>query len=219
MSPDGWLVWAVVIGLTYWLFKSRRPARPNASAPTVRPPVPLIRRLRWFAPPEPRITAEVTSGIRDGLTGAPIEPGQRTRRCTRCHTAYHEASHATLLTDNDGRCLSCLATTFEPFGTAETVDAGEAITLTARVWWVGAAAEPGFYVAVLENKPWREARKLIFPPTFTARPKARDFIASLADRQVTVRGPLASDGPLGPRIVVTRRSMVRPTTKDRKSVV
>ena len=212
----GWLGAAVWIGGVYWLLKQRVPARPaspprpappppSAPPPVPRPPptLPLPRT----GPGAPRVTAELTAGIRDGLTGETIKHGQQACRCTRCHTAYHEESHATLQTDNAGQCLSCSATTFEQYTTA-AVDG--LTSFTARVCWVGAAAEPGFFVALLDDKPWRQARKLIFPPAFTSRRSARGFIASLANQEVTVRGSLASDGPLGPRIVVTRRDMVRP---------
>jgi hypothetical protein len=206
--------WVILAGLIVgWWLASRRSSSPAPPVPPVRPTPASVsarattaRPFSWTGVPAARMVAELSVGICDGLTGEPLDPRQRLWRCARCHTCYHEASRAMLQAENRGCCLSCTATRFEPFSVA--APSGPA-TLAARVWWVGAAAEPGFYVAVLENKPWRQARKLIFPPAFSAQPGACRFIASLADREVTVRGDLASDGPLGPRIVITDRSMVR----------
>ncbi|MBV8189082.1 MAG: hypothetical protein JO339_17705 [Alphaproteobacteria bacterium] len=227
------LSWLFIIGLfgvAVWLMPPRPVSRP--APPAMRPPVtPItaapvpapvaparaaaVRPFSWSGASTARMTAELTASLCDGLTGEPLDPRQRLWRCTRCRTCYHEASRAALQAENLGRCLSCTATTFEPFSVAPS---GSPVTLTARVWRVEAARDSGFYVAVLENKRWREARKLIFPPAFSTQPGARDFIESLAHRQVAVRGRLVSDGPLGPRIVVTDRSMVRATanpTPDR----
>jgi hypothetical protein len=196
-----------------WLM-SLGPASRPATRPPVTPAMPAatsapaatVRPFSWSRGSTARMTAELTAGLCDGLTGEPLDPRQRLWRCTHCRTCYHEASRAALQTENLGRCLSCRGSTFEPFSAARPE---EPVTLTARVWRVEAAADAGFYVAVLDNKRWREARKLIFPPAFSAQPGARDFIHALANRQITVRGRLVNDGPLGPRILVTDRRMVR----------
>jgi hypothetical protein len=218
--------WLVIIGLfvaAAWLMslgQNSRPAPPAVRRPTrpAPPPAPVratppapapaatVRPFSWSGASTARVTAELIAGLCDGLTGERLAPGQRVWRCTRCRTCYLDASRAALQAENHGCCLSCTGTSFVPF-----IDAApdEPVTLTARVWRVEAAMDPGFYVAVLDNKRWRDARKLIFPPAFSTRPGARRFIASLANREVTVRGRLVNDGPLGPRILVTDRRMVR----------
>jgi hypothetical protein len=188
--------------------------------PSATPPAPRSRACAWSERGAPRVTAEPTEAVCDGLTGAPLDLTQPLWRCTRCRTCYHDDSRRTLQEENGGGCLACGSTDLQRFTpapaprahpTAAAAPLAEGpVTLTARVWWLGPAAEPGYYVAVLEKKPWRQALKLIFPPALAAQPGAMAFIAGLTGREITARGHLATDGPLGPRIVVTDRRMLRP---------
>jgi len=235
---------AVAAGV-YWAisrYQAPRPATPAATragspagGPTAAAGGRRVPAFGWSEREAPRITAELTADIRDGVTGAPLDPAQPVWRCTSCHTCYQEASRAVLAAENLGQCLGCGTAELErlmpsrppaaratpvphttPARRAEhATDAAYAegpITLTAHVWWVGSAADPGFYVAVLENKPWRRALKLIFPPAFSAQPGGAALVAGLREREVTVSGHLATNGPLGPRIIVTERRMIRTTS-------
>ena len=156
------------------------------------------------------MVAEPVGALRDALTGLPLDPGQSLWRCARCRAAFHADSRATLAAENDGNCLSCGHAVLEPVLPAPAAAPAPALaTLTARVCWLGPAAEPGFIVALLEDKPWRQARKLVFPPGVTHSAAAARFIAGLEGRTVTVGGRMDAEGPLGPRIVVTDLAAVR----------
>jgi hypothetical protein len=189
----------------------RGPALRPGVAPADRPA--RSRASTWTERGAARVTAEPAEAVCDGLTGARLDLTQPLWRCTRCRTCYRDDSRRTLQEENGGGCLACGGTNLQRFTPDPAPPAAAPVegpvTLTAHVCWLGPAAEPGFYVAVLENKSWRQALKLIFPPALTAQPGAMAFIAGLTGREITARGPLATNGPLGPRIIVTDRRMLR----------
>jgi hypothetical protein len=229
---------AVLLGAAYWGWRALRAgaddsAPPPGSAaaaerPPAPPPVPVGRPVRprpmeWRERRVPHVIAAPRVGLCDGLTGAVLDRTQPLWRCTRCLTCYQDESRRALQEENGGGCLACNGTDLQRLapehtpstaagtGLTDEAPAEGPVAVTAKVWWLGPAAEPGFCVVVLENRSWREALKLIFPPALTAQRGAVAAIAALAGRAVVVDGHLTTGGPLGPRIVVTDRRSLRPT--------
>jgi hypothetical protein len=211
------IVLLLVSGAVYWYWRQRRSA-PDAAAPPS--PIRFVPRPRVMHEP-PRLLAERTEAVLDGFTGAPLDLGRPLWRCTHCSACYEDASRDMLQAENGGRCLSCntasLARYTAPSRPPPRIAAAPEptryrdgpVTITLQVRWVGPAADPGYFVAILEDMPWRQALKLIFPPAVSRRPDVARLIGALDRRRVTVAGRLTTAGPLGPRIVVTDPAMLR----------
>jgi hypothetical protein len=204
----------LLFGAVWWFHRQderTRPA-PPAAAPLRFVPVPHVVHE------PPRLLTELTETVLEGFTGAPLDLSRPLWRCRNCSACYEDASRDILQVENGGRCLSCNAASlarFEPSRAAPPRVTTPPryrdgpITVTLPVRWIGPAADPGYVVAILEDLPWRQALKLIFPPAVARRPDVARLIAGLARRRVTVAGRLATAGPLGPRIVITDASMIR----------
>ena len=57
--------------------------------------------------------AELT-GLRDSFSAEPIDPNRDLMRCPGCQSYYHVESVRTLERENEGRCVTCRHTTFDP---------------------------------------------------------------------------------------------------------
>ncbi len=57
--------------------------------------------------------AELT-GLRDSFSAEPIDPNRELMRCPGCQSYYHVESVQILERENQGRCVTCQQTKFDP---------------------------------------------------------------------------------------------------------
>lgn len=57
--------------------------------------------------------AELT-GLRDSFTAETIDPDRALMRCPSCQAYYHADSIKVLERENDGKCVTCSGTSFDP---------------------------------------------------------------------------------------------------------
>jgi len=57
--------------------------------------------------------AELT-GLRDSFTAETIDPDRALMRCPSCQAYYHADSIKVLESENDGKCVTCSGTSFDP---------------------------------------------------------------------------------------------------------
>lgn len=53
------------------------------------------------------MTRSAAAGLRDPLTGSPIDTDGRVWRCVRCQSLYNDSSISALANDNHGACVQC----------------------------------------------------------------------------------------------------------------
>lgn len=54
------------------------------------------------------------AGLRDSFSAEPIDPDRALMRCPGCQSFYHADSIKVLERENNGRCVTCQATRFDP---------------------------------------------------------------------------------------------------------
>jgi hypothetical protein len=168
------------------------------------------------------------SGLCDALTGERLDLPRGIVRCSKCQACYHVASFEFLREQNNGQCASCRSADIRPVAldSAKSLrgwrdfrpdivtlqdyrgQVGRVVTFEGHVLDIKLSKSGTGFAAMFEPGSWTEGLKLIFPSRYVERVGGRDFILSMRNRTVRVRGLLVSHQIFGDQIIVTERSMI-----------
>jgi hypothetical protein len=161
----------------------------------------------------------------DALTGAPLHLDGELYQCQRCKVFYQAQSYEVIRTENGGRCVSCLQAELvivtgrrEQRGRNADVGVitlanfreyvGHVITFEGHVKNVLTSRRGTDYAVMFEDRSWTQGFKMVAFKGSVSRIGGEQFLYSLADRHVTVRGLLIHHEQFGYEIIISDRAMV-----------
>ncbi|MBI4329842.1 MAG: hypothetical protein HY673_01010 [Chloroflexi bacterium] len=218
---------SVGVLLIRWVIRQNQPLPPRPpvqKTPTgVRPPI-------VFANVTPGTTISSTvdlQGLRDALTGEPLDVALGLYQCGPCTVYYHPSSVEFLRTNNGGLCISCGSSNIVPRSEVDPKERGrnydpEIVTLSNYqhsvnrvVTFEGRAVDirkigdrKSSYAIMFENEPWREGFKMVVWEGHISGVGGHGFIRGLRNKKITVRGLVQKDPTFGYQIILDRRSMI-----------
>lgn len=172
-------------------------------------------------------SAEALAGLHDAFTGAPLNPAIGLSQCGNCKVYYHTESVSVLREENSGQCVACgvaaiVSLTDSQLAVSSGRDYspdlvtlsnfrshfGRVITFEGRVQAVKVSRRGSDYAVMFENTRWVSGLKLVFFRGSIRKAGGREFIMSLQNKNVRVRGLLIQHARFGPEIVITERNMI-----------
>jgi hypothetical protein len=162
----------------------------------------------------------------DALTGAPLHLDGELYQCQQCKVFYQAQSLEVIRTVNGGRCVSCLQAELvivtgrrEQRGRNADVGVitlanfreyvGHVITFEGHVKTVLTSRRtPPDYAVMFEGGGWTQGFKMVAFRGSVNRIGGEQFLYSLADRHVTVRGLLIRHEQFGYEIIISERAMI-----------
>lgn len=176
----------------------------------------------------PAVQSDAFAGLRDAVTGAPIDKARRLFQCRRCEVLYHEPSLALLREANRGQCVSCLGTDIAPLVVKPETPppaapawqalrctladyrqrVGQVVVFEGRCVRVIPSRSGKDHAVMFENLGWKRGFKMIVFRRDVESVGGAAFLRGLAGRNLTVRGLIVKHPVFGYQIVVTDRSMI-----------
>lgn len=161
----------------------------------------------------------------DALTGAPLQLTLGLYQCRRCKVFYQAHSVEVIQSENSGRCVSCLhaeieSVTARPGQRGRNADvsvvtlenyrehAGHVITFEGHVHTVLTSRRGKDYAVMFEDRSWTRGFKMVVFRGDVGRIGGAQFLFSLINRRVRIRGLLIRHSRFGYEIIVSDRAMI-----------
>lgn len=163
----------------------------------------------------------------DAFTGEKLDINKGLYRCEKCKVHYHKESYDVLRSENNGACVACGSTNLIAL-TQATVSAtsarnydpsvvsmsnlkshiGRVVTFEGFAHKVRVSQRGTDYAVMFEQKSWKDGFKLVFFRGSIRKVGGPNFINSLNQRTIRVRGLLIDHPTFGLEIIVSERSMI-----------
>lgn len=161
----------------------------------------------------------------DALTGAPLSFSSDLYQCTRCKVFYQDPSFRVIQSENQGRCVSCLNTSVinvtksrQQRGRNAEVSVitlenyrqyvGHVITFEGKVHTVLISQRGKDYAVMFEDRSWTRGFKMVIFDGRVSDIGGPNYLYSLVDRKVKVRGLLVNHEKFGYEIIVSDKAMI-----------
>lgn len=161
----------------------------------------------------------------DALTGAPLQKDAGLFQCKRCKVFYQEQSVEVIRAENQGRCVSCLhAELISVSGRSEqrgrnadvnvvTLEnyrekVGHVITFEGYVHKVLTSRRGTDYAVMFESASWTKGFKMVAFRGSAQRIGGRQYLISLENKTVRVRGLLVNHKTFGYQIIINDPAMI-----------
>lgn len=161
----------------------------------------------------------------DALTGASLNLNSKLFQCGRCKVFYQEQSYQVILTENNGKCVSCnsqalalVTASQNRRGRNADINAitlntyqnhvGNVITFEGYVYKVLTSRRGNDYAVMFENKTWKDGFKMVAFRGSVDRIGGESFFLGLAGKVIKVRGLLIKHETFGHEIIVSDRAMI-----------
>jgi len=165
--------------------------------------------------------------LHDALTGEALDLSRNLFQCNKCKVFYFAENYEILKEINRSKCVACGSTNIQSASetsktsstsvfnpSAVTLEnykqyAGKVVTFVGRVVLIRESQKwPGNFSVMFENESWVNGFKIFINSKYLDRLGGKDFINSLANKIVTVRGLIVKDATFGYQIVVTDKHMI-----------
>jgi hypothetical protein len=167
------------------------------------------------------------SGLRDALTGTPLDSSRGLYRC-QCEVFYHADSFELLRQENSGCCVAChRASSIVSISSAQAKQqsgrnyeagittladyqskVGQVVVFEGHCVRVLPSRRGSDYAVMFEDKSWTRGFKMVCFRGATARVGGPAFLLSLAGKQIRVRGLIVKHPRFGYEIIVSDKAMI-----------
>lgn len=197
---------------------------PNVYRPTQVKRRPVIQFISNDSNTGPLTDIDIKDLV-DALTGAPLQLNAGLFQCKRCKVFYQEQSVEVIRAENGGRCVSCLHPELvsvtgrrEQRGRNAEVDVitlknyqdhvGHVITFEGYVHKVLTSRRGTDYAVMFENSSWTKGFKMVAFRGSAERIGGKQFLNSLNNRTIRVRGLLTHHQTFGFQILISEKAMI-----------
>ena len=167
------------------------------------------------------INIKELDGLQDAFTGLSLDPLKGLYQCVKCKVFYHQESIDVIKSENRGECVSCQSRTINFIERTDVTSginftpnsitlsnyknfAGQVITFEGHVPQILESRRGSDYAVMFEEKKWTKGFKLVF---FQGNVE-KDYIFSLKNKKIKVRGLLVNHETFGWEIMVNHKSMI-----------
>lgn len=200
---------------------------PNVYRPVTRThgPRPPVIRFKDTGGGASSLSDADIKDLVDALTGSPLNLNAGLFQCLRCKVFYQAQSVEVIRAENGGRCVSCLHAELvsvtgrrEQRGRNADVNVitlnnysnfvGHVITFEGRVHKVLTSRRGTDYAVMFENRGWTQGFKMVAFRGAVDQIGGKQFLDSLVNRTVRVRGLLVQHKSFGYEIIISNRAMI-----------